>query len=188
MSATWKERNAAAVASLHPAFQKRVVPFLDACAQVDVPVLVTEGLRAWERQADLYAKGRTKASDICCKHGSTELPVGLCKQHPFGATVTNAQPGYSWHQFAVAIDGVPDDLSHAGLQPDWTPTHPAWQTMLRLAPQFGLAEGAAWRSYPDYPHFQPRELGATPPQLVRDLYKSGGIVGVWAWISREMRA
>lgn len=188
MTATWQERNEAVLVSLHPVLATRKRAFLIECSQMDIPVLLTEGLRPWERQTHLYAMGRTIASTACCKHAGIEIPVGLCKVHPLGATVTNAEAGYSWHQFAGATDDVPDDLQKAGMQLDWNPSHAAWQQMLRIGRRHKLAEGAAWRTYPDNPHFYPEELPPTPPRQVRELYTAGGMVAAWEWMSREIKA
>lgn len=50
--------------------------------ELGVRVIITQTLRTPEEQAHLYAKGRT-------------LP---------GPVITNAKPGYSWHNFGFAFD------------------------------------------------------------------------------------
>jgi len=47
------------LAKLHPGLASRGRAMLDACAQSGLAIMVTEGLRTWEGQDALYAKGRT---------------------------------------------------------------------------------------------------------------------------------
>lgn len=60
-------------------FQKR---FVKECKDRGIPIRIFEGYRSAERQAALYALGRTKP----------------------GKKVTNAKPGSSAHQFGCAVD------------------------------------------------------------------------------------
>lgn len=155
----WKTLNEHKLSLLHVLFAGRVRLWLDYLAtQHNLPVLITQGLRTWAEQDALYAQGRTTP----------------------GTIVTNARGGHSHHNFGLAVDVCPDDLSKDGLQLDWNINHPAWQTLLATAPSFGLAEGAQWRSFPDNPHFYPSEIPATCAQLAQ-LYEGGGMDAVGAW-------
>jgi len=149
---------------LHPVLFKRANDFLEVLEAGGIEVLITQGFRSWEDQARLYAQGRTAP----------------------GPEVTKAQPGYSWHQFALAFDCVPvdqvKDLQGAlREQADWNVQHPAWQRMLIVGAGFHLSEGASWRTFKDYPHFYPEGLPDTPPDEVRALYHSGAIPAIWKW-------
>lgn len=115
---------------------------------------VTQGLRSWDEQAKLYAQGRTQPGKI----------------------VTNAAPGHSWHNFGLAVDLVP--LSELG--PDWNTAHPAWQRLLSCGSSVGLVEGAQFRTFPDWPHFQlTGSWPVSPNDEVRQCFLDGGMVAVW---------
>jgi len=140
---------------------------------------IVQGLRSWPQQAELYAKGRTAPGEPC-RHEGRLITPGDCGQHPFGATVTKAPPGYSWHQFGLAFDLVPDaDPEKPGFQPDWDAASPRYARFLEVARQHQLACGADWRTYPDYPHVQPVELPGGPTDEVRQVFKDGATAGVW---------
>lgn len=124
-------RNARKIQTLQPAFQARVYAWLNDCRAAGIEPIVVEGLRTYERQRDLYAKGRTAP----------------------GSRVTNAKPGQSYHNFGLAVDAYPrtaeDDPDF-----DFDPSAPAWQKVVALAKGRDLAWGGDWRSFKDYPHFE----------------------------------
>lgn len=123
-------------------------------------VRVTQGLRSWAEQDALYAKGRTEA----------------------GPKVTNAAGGHSWHNFGLAVDLVPDDITKDGFQCDWNARHPAWKRMEEVGQSLGLECGAFWRTFPDAPHFQLNgrfPVGA-PNDEARQIFKDGGSMALWA--------
>ena len=118
-------------------------------------IRVTQGLRTWEQQEVLYAKGRTAPGNI----------------------VTNSPAGTSWHNFGLAADLAP--FSADG-DPDWNVDHPNWARMVSLGTNLGMVSGAQWRTFPDWPHFQLTGIfPVNPDDHVRDLYKSGGLIAVW---------
>lgn len=123
-------------------------------ASENIDVQVTQGLRSWAEQAALYAQGRT-------------APGGI---------VTNAQPGHSYHQFGLAVDVAPFD---AGI-PDWNSAHPVWKRIVSVGVSVGLVDGAEWRTFPDWPHFQMTgQLPVSPDDAVRAAFLAGGIDQVW---------
>ena len=122
----------------------------------DLNIQVTQGLRTWEEQDQLYAQGRTAPGEI----------------------ITNARGGESWHNFAMAIDLVPRDISTG--QPDWDISHPSWTQLVSVGEMVGLTSGSAWRTFPDWPHFQlTGRFPVNPDDEVREIYKRGGINLVW---------
>jgi peptidoglycan LD-endopeptidase CwlK len=127
---------------------------LDALAS-ELNIQVTQGLRSWNEQNDLYSQGRTTPGPI----------------------VTDAPAGYSWHNYALAVDIVPEDIT-AG-QPDWDTAHPAWQRIVSLAPTVGLVSGATWRTFPDWPHLQPQEIPVSPTDEDRQDFTDAGMQAVW---------
>jgi peptidoglycan LD-endopeptidase CwlK len=117
------------------------------------PIRVTQGYRTWAEQDALYAQGRTTPGNI----------------------VTNAQGGYSAHNFGLAVDLVP----MIDGQPDWNNRDAKWQELLAKGKSVGLAEGAEWRTFPDAPHFYLEGTPANPDDNMRTLFADGGIQAVW---------
>lgn len=161
----WKWLNEERLAKIYPVLAARIRAFLADMWGQEIPVLVTRGFATYAEQASLYAKGRTTPCKI----------------------VTNAKPGYSSHNFGLAVDVVPDDVQKPGLQPDWNADHPVWKTMLIVAAQHGLNEGANWKSFPDKPHLYLAELQDTPTDEMRALLIDKGLAAVWSLIDEKLK-
>jgi hypothetical protein len=73
---------------LHPATASRGRAMIELCAQSGVNLLVTQGLRTWEEQDQLYAKGRSVP------------PIGK------KFIVTNAKGGQSYHNFGWRLTSL----------------------------------------------------------------------------------
>jgi predicted transcriptional regulator len=55
-----------------------------------------------------------------------------------------------------------------------------WQRMLAVGNSVGLVEGAEWRTFPDWPHFQlTGKWPVTPDDEVRQVFLDGGMLAVW---------
>lgn len=135
---------------LHPAVRARGTALLELCAQSGLSVLVSQGLRTWEEQDALYARGRTAP------------PLGRTQ------VVTMAKGGRSYHNFGLAFDIVVlDAVNKAG----WDSDHPGWRTAGALGKSVGLDWGGDWARFKDLPHFQ-YTGGLSLPQC-RQLYPSG---------------
>lgn len=80
-----KQITATKLATLRPGTKAKVAAWLDDCQAAGLQIYVYEGLRSPERQAELYAQGRTTR----------------------GKKVTNAGPWQSMHQYGLAVDFVP---------------------------------------------------------------------------------
>jgi hypothetical protein len=125
--------NARRLGNLHPALRARATAFLSLCAQSGLSVLVTQGIRTWEEQDALYAKGRSIP------------PIGR------KFVVTKAKGGQSYHNFGLAFDIVVlDALGKA----DWNVSHPGWSAAGSLGRSVGLEWGGDWTGFKDWPHFQ----------------------------------
>jgi len=156
----------ARLASVHPQLARKIRQMADILAVDRPPVTlrVTQGFRTHQQQAQLYAQGRT-------------LP---------GKIVTNAAPGHGWHEFGLAVDVVPFGLDG---QPDWNTSHPIWQRLVQLGTSLGLVEGAQFRSFPDYPHFQlTGNWPVSPDDEVREELTKSGISGIWSKSGLEEHA
>jgi len=172
------ETSNARLAEVHPELATRV-RHLDGLLP-SLGLQVAQGLRTVAQQDSLWAIGRTKEGQLCRHHRITR-PIGTCPIHPFGLTVTKARGGWSAHNFAYAVDLVPEDVTPG--QPDWNISSPAWKKLLAAAASCGLAEGAEWRTFPDNPHFYLQELPATPSDDMRREFPAGGLPAIWAaWV------
>lgn len=84
------------VALLHPKIRQEVIELV-AQAECGLPatakIRIAQGLRTKAEQDAIYALGRTVKNSI-----------GVTKNRPMGATVTNAKWGQSMHSFGLAID------------------------------------------------------------------------------------
>jgi hypothetical protein len=147
--------NAARLAQVHPALARRGGAMVDLCAVAGIAVLITQGLRTWKEQDDLYAKGRTIT------------PIG--KRH----VVTKAKGGQSYHNFGLAVDIVVLD---AVGKTDWDVTHPAWFRAAEIGKSLGLAWGGDWKGFKDRPHFQ--YTGGLGLAACRTLF-ADGLAAVW---------
>jgi peptidoglycan LD-endopeptidase CwlK len=107
------------LSDLLPVFRALVDPWLSACADAELDILVTCTLRSGAEQDALYAKGRT-------------VP---------GRIVTYARAGQSAHQYGLALDFVIVDsgkLNLAGAELDWSGNDAAWDQAIALAEAHGL--------------------------------------------------
>lgn len=148
------------LADLEPLFATDMRRLIDHAAAAGIDLRITQGLRTWSQQQDLWAKGRDPAGNVIDK----------------SLVVTNAPPGHSWHQFALAADVAPVDL-HG--QADWDITHPVWGQIITLGESLGMRSGSTFRSFPDAPHFQPFHIPLSPTDDIRRVFSSGGMAAVW---------
>lgn len=147
------------MAQVHPVLAIRARCMIELCAYAGIAVLVTQGLRTWEEQNALYAKGRTVP------------PIG--KKH----IVTKAKGGQSYHNFGLAFDIVVlDSLGKA----DWDVDHPGWEKAGELGKSVGLEWGGDWKSFKDLPHFQ--YTGGLTLEECRELFPSG-LEAIWSKVS-----
>lgn len=139
------ERSERNIATLEPVTAKLAREHLRRLAALGLNFKVTSARRTWQEQAALYAKGRTAP----------------------GPKVTNARPGYSWHNFGTAYDLT----LFSGKNPVWESKH--YDTAGKIGEELGLEWGGRWTRLVDRPHFQ-RPLGLTLAQA-RAKYP-GGVV------------
>ena len=147
----------ARLAEVHPELSRRIHQLAD---MLSFPLVVTQGLRTYSQQAQLYAHGRTDPGPI----------------------VTNAKPEQSGHVFLYACDVAPTD----GFQIDWNGKDAKWMEILNKAHSCGLAEGAQWRTFPDEPHLYLQELPATPDDEMVQAIREGGLDSVRALIDERL--
>ena len=120
--------------TLEPVTAARVREWLATCLEAGVELRVTEGRRSWERQAALYARGRT-------------LP---------GAIVTHARPEADPH-----VRGAAADFCFRGPVPYPPLADARWQLVGELATKAALAWGGGWK-HPDWDHVERPDWSSLP--------------------------
>ena len=90
------------------------------------------GNRTWEEQEKIYAQGRTAPGKI----------------------VTNAKPGFSNHNYGIAVDmGVFKEGKYLdGNKP--SEAEAFHRKAAEIGKKYNLEWGGSWKSFKDYPHFE----------------------------------
>lgn len=112
---------------LAPPARRRCAAFVAACKEQGIEILITSTLRTNAEQAALYAQGRTAP----------------------GKVVTNAKPGQSWHNYALAFDFVPIVNGKAA----WNDLK-LFETCGKLAESVGLEWAGRWVRFKELAHCQ----------------------------------
>lgn len=123
------------LASLHPAMAEYVGYLLDYCDAAGIDVTVSSGFRTESEQAALFSHGRTPAE-----------VTGRVKKRGAGGAVTDAPPGYSAHNWGLAVDlesprlaAVMDLARQMGFATvSWDPDHIEWPGWLQAVRSAGL--------------------------------------------------
>src|SRR5208337_72827 len=143
------------LSAVNPQLAAKIHNLAALLADEGIVIRVTQGLRSWNDQQKLYAQGRTTPGKI----------------------VTNAPPGYSWHNYSLACDVAPFDSDG---QPDWNASHPAWQRIIGLGESLGMVSGSTFVHCPDNPHLQLTGVfGVSPDDEVRSIFLNAGMTEVW---------
>jgi peptidoglycan L-alanyl-D-glutamate endopeptidase CwlK len=125
---TWDKVTDNRILKLHPAIRELATNFINSVKDgLDIKLRVTQSLRTYAEQDDLYAQGRTKP----------------------GRIVTNAKGGFSWHNFGLALDVVEILDGQANWQTDW-------EEIARVGIGLGFSWGGNFKSFKDKPHFEIR--------------------------------
>lgn len=140
------------VEMLYPAMRKDVYAFLGEAQELEAYIFC--GYRSYCEQSQLYAQGRTMPGEI----------------------VTRARPGYSYHNFGLALDVVFRDKNG-----NWTWNSPHWDKLGEIGKKHGFHWGGDWAEFPDQPHFE-RNYGQTLEALRRVYAVNGDTFDVWAYI------
>ena len=119
--------NSRDINDLNPRVAEMCNEFVNCCKAAGIDILITSTYRDCNSQAKLYALGRSKP----------------------GKKVTNAKPGYSFHNFKVAFDFVPIKNGKA-----------QWNDMAlftqcgEIAERCGLEWAGRWKSFKELAHCQ----------------------------------
>lgn len=124
---------------LHPLLRDEAVKIfneIDKALTGRAKCRITQTLRTFKEQNDLYAQGRTKP----------------------GGKVTNAKGGDSFHNYGLAVDFC---LLIDGKEVSWdmkkdydSDLIPDWMEVVAIFKKYGWSWGGDWKSFKDYPHFE----------------------------------
>lgn len=146
------------LALLYPPFREMVEKGLAEAHAAGLMAYVFEGFRSMERQAMLYAQGRTAPGNV----------------------VTWAKPGQTWHNYGLAVDLVWDkDPAREGIQWSWAGAYDRLATIM-------TAQGLEWlgATTSDKPHFQ-KKYGFTTAQAIA-ITSREGLLGLWKAIDKKL--
>jgi peptidoglycan L-alanyl-D-glutamate endopeptidase CwlK len=157
-----KSDTRARLRTLYPDFAIRAVRVLEDIWRLwRLEMRVTEAVRTWQYQEELYASGRTRPGKI----------------------VTHAKPGDSIHHYGLALDAC-----FAGADP-FLEKHPhgqeIWADFGRLVRAHGLDWGGDFIHLRDQPHAE-LTYGFKLHEI-KELYRHGGLTAVWAAVDKHRK-
>lgn len=149
ISAQTDPRSAKNIATLKPEVQAMALALIEQAAEAGIEIRIISGTRTFAEQDVLFSQGRSKAGKI----------------------VTNAQGGYSNHNFGIAFDvGVFEGGKYLA-------ESPKYKAVGALGIALGLEWGGNWKTIQDEPHFQLRPswaTGMTERDMLARLRKEAG--------------
>lgn len=129
------------IEKLHPLVRDEVRQIIAECDKAltgKAKVRITQGLRTFQEQADLYSIGRTKP----------------------GKKVTNAKSGQSIHNYGLAVDIcliIDGKAASWDTAKDWDNDRVAdWYECVKIFAKHGWEWGGNWKKFKDLPHFEKR--------------------------------
>ncbi len=174
---------AADLNQLVPAFRAQVERLLQTCAAQGAPMRAYFTLRTPFEQAKLWRQSRSREQIVAevarlKAQGAPFLAHCIESVGPQnGPPVTNALPGFSWHQWGEAVDC----FWLVNGQAEWSAQklvdgRNGYRVYAQAAQAQGLTAGGLWPRLKDWPHVQLRSDGSP--------LKAHGLAG----IDREMAA
>lgn len=151
------ERSAKNIATLHLKVQQIFINWIiesQALAKtLGYEYKAISGNRTWEEQAKIYAQGRTAPGKI----------------------VTNAKPGYSNHNYGIAVDmGVFKDGKYLdSINP--SESEAFHRKAATIAEKYNIEWGGSWKTFKDYPHFE-YKTGRSLAQMRQLVYEGKDIL------------
>lgn len=119
--------NSRSLEYLLPVVRTRAEHLIKACALENIDIIITSTFRDHASQQALYNQGRSAAGKI----------------------VTNAKPGYSFHNWQCAFDVVPIILGKAV----WN-NGALWLEIGEIGEACGLEWAGRWKTFKESAHFQ----------------------------------
>lgn len=131
------------IEKLHPIIRDEVSKIISECDSEltgRAKIRITQGLRTFEDQAQLYAIGRTKP----------------------GKKVTNAKPGQSIHNYGLAVDiclMINGKTASWDTAKDWDNDQIAdWYECVKIFAKCGWDWGGNWKNFKDLTHFEKKSI------------------------------
>ncbi|WP_087974483.1 M15 family metallopeptidase [Oceanobacillus rekensis] len=128
--------NAPMPTELHPIVEERKNILVEQVSDININIVITEEIRTFEEQDQLYEQGRTTDGNI----------------------VTNARGGESYHNYGLAIDYA---LENEAAKIIWDVQYDGnnngksdWFEVADIAKELGFEWGGDFRNFRDYPHLQ----------------------------------
>lgn len=160
---------------LAPFFARHLLEVLAECEARGAAYYAYSGHRSHSDQRKLYEQGRTRLWGP----GGVQLKK-----------VTDAQPGFSLHNYGLAVDCALDvDLKKPGLQPDWKNDKGQYNLLKQVGEKWGFQVGVPSIPGGDPGHLQiplKKLYNATEAKvlghwrkIVRDLGEEKGIRDIW---------
>ena len=157
---------------IYPPFLERVLELIARARAKGQVYYAVSGYRSYDDQARKYAIGR----------GGDP-----------GKRITNAPPGFSMHNYGIAIDfALDDDLSKGGLQTNWATEQGQYDLLRDKALGTGLQVGVPSVPGGDKGHTQinvSTVLNCQEMSLLQTLkyayLKNGDVRDAWAWLDEH---
>jgi peptidoglycan L-alanyl-D-glutamate endopeptidase CwlK len=144
---TWDKISDNRIETLHPMIRENVISFVNEVqSTLSIKVRITDALRTWNEQNELYKQGRTKPGKI----------------------VTWVRGGMSAHNYGLAFDICKIDGSKA----IWNMSDNEWRSIADISNKYGFTWGYdLWGK--DKPHFQ--NLFGNSLNSLMAIYSSGKV-------------
>lgn len=146
---------------LHPTVRTEVESIINECDKVltgRAKVRITQGIRTFEEQNLLYAKGRTSPGKI----------------------VTNAKGGQSIHNYGFSVDIcliLDGKTASFDTKADWDDDKKSdWMECVEVFKKHGWNWGGDWKTFKDMPHFEKKGFSEWRELLKLNRDKSGYII------------
>jgi len=157
--------------SLNFIFRAKVEELLASCRLQGIEMRPYAALRTPLEQARLWRQSRSVEEIVAKIHqlraaGAHFLAACLEKVGPqHGRPVTNAIPGFSWHQWGEAVDcfWLVEETALWSAQKLVNGVN-GYRVYAQIATQLGLTAGGGWTSPKDWPHVQ-WQSAKSPGQL-----------------------
>ncbi len=131
------------IQKLHPSIRGEMTSIIKECGLAltgRAKIRVTQGLRSFKEQDELFAIGRTKT----------------------GKKVTNAKGGQSIHNYGLAVDIcliIDGKTASWDTAKDWDNDKVAdWYECVRIFAKHGWDWGGNWKTFKDLPHFEKKSI------------------------------
>ena len=153
----------ASLADIDPDFRQLVDQTLAACRQRGVEMVPYFGIRTPLEQGAFWRQSRStqeindKIAELRSKGASFLADCIEAAGPKFGAHVTNAIPGNSWHQWGEAVDCYWLYNGTAEWSIDRLGNKNGYRIYAEEGTGHGLTAGGYWQSIKDWPHLQKRK-------------------------------